>query len=161
MYDCFDKIIIEHGAINVRVRAQDAAGNHPTTETCTSLTDPGEVLYPACKSAVSKKLGIMDGHTTQGAYQVCVAQARHKNSYICNETNYNALQAMNEAHESGKPKEVYFIHIPYPKDKNDFNYDKLADAVSEVITNLVDEEPVSNSSTGSQSSTNKDFYSNS
>ena len=90
VYDCFDKILLEHGAINKRVQAKDAAGDHPLSENCTDDTAHAGILHPCSLSAVGRKLAVMDGHTSAAAaasgsrYKVQVAQARPKNTYICN-----------------------------------------------------------------------------
>jgi hypothetical protein len=153
VYDCFDKILIERGAVNTRVDSRDAAGNKPANSYCTSHIEQGVVLQPHDKSHITRKLRIMDGHLTSGGYHVYVAEARLKNSYICNETNYDGICAMNSAYGQGKQLEVtaeskvgnmhsmspiccvyaisskvYFLHIPYPYQKDDRNYTKLADA---------------------------------
>jgi hypothetical protein len=109
VYDCFDKILIERGAINTRKDAPDAAGNTPSTDVCKSSGSKEDILQPSEKSGVGRKLDIMDGHKTASGYEVQVVGARPRNSYICNETNYDALQATNNSCEAGHLMEVLVV----------------------------------------------------
>ena len=65
-----------------------------------------------------------------------VVDARPKNSYICNETNWDAIRALNSTKDTGvkNPQAVYFLHIPYPEIKG--QYKELAAAVGHVVLAL-------------------------
>jgi hypothetical protein len=47
-------------------------------------------------------------------FKVEVVEARPRNSYICNETNYDAIHALNSSGPAENPQAVFFVHIPYP-----------------------------------------------
>jgi hypothetical protein len=69
-------------------------------------------------------------------FKVEVVDARPRNSYICNETHYDAIRALNNAGPSANLQAVYFVHIPYPAEED--NYEDLANALSDVLVQLTE-----------------------
>lgn len=130
VYDNTHTLMVERGAYNLR-RGKDAAGT-PKDE----RIDPavGTTLVPPAQTAILDKLARLDRQTIEG-FDIEVADARPANSYLCNETHFRALRALEDSRRAGERlREVYFVHIPYAEDGD---YDALARAVAGVIERLV------------------------
>ena len=59
--------------------------------------------------------------------------------YICNETHYRALRAVEagRAADAARPRAAYFIHVPYANPKRESGLDELGEAVAALILRLV------------------------
>jgi hypothetical protein len=129
VYDRFDALQLEAGAYNLRQGADAAASDRP------GPIDPdgGQVLGAPTASPIAGRLAALAGQTIAG-YEILVADAREANSYLCNETHFHALTALDRGH--GRLREVYFLHIPYAE--NGTNHEPLADAVAGLVLELVE-----------------------
>jgi hypothetical protein len=59
-----------------------------------------------------------------------VADARPDNAYLCNESHYYALRAVEGERDPRAPREVYFVHIP---EAAGGDYEALARAVGALV----------------------------
>ena len=134
VYDCFDTILVESGAFNGRRSAADARGALPSSHLISGNylgnLHPSIHQKRTADSAVKQPLPC--GFTAK------LAPAREANTYICNETHWRALEAVQTASTSsgtGRLLGGYFLHVPYPKETDD--YGPLATAVGELVARLV------------------------
>jgi hypothetical protein len=109
VYDVTDKILLERGAANAR-GGRDAAGavhaagtplepSGPAgalRELEASASVPGGVLSASAATPVAASLQEVDGAAI-GNFNVGVLDARPANAYLCNETHFAALRALNLA----------------------------------------------------------------
>lgn len=135
VYDCHDKLLLEDGAFNQRCCYEDAAGNTKVAKTIDEAADL--IVSDACQAA---SLASVDGMSVaSGSFTLQVVGARPENSYICNETHFWALQALAESRSEpaceGRLARAFFIHIPQPAWRDDFEL--LAKAVGEAIVLLL------------------------
>jgi len=129
VYDRLDTIFVEDGAFNRR-RGTDAAGRKLDEPIATEV---GATLSPA-DARLTDQIRALDGKEFAG-YRVEVKAAREGNSYLCNETHFWALQALQDSKGAGgKLRAAYFVHIPYAADGD---YEALADGVADLVTALV------------------------
>jgi hypothetical protein len=126
VYDRFDALQLEAGAYNRRQGA-DAAGQDRSEAIAAGAPD---VLAAPPNSPIPTRIGALAGRTMAG-YEILVAAARADNTYLCNETHYHALQALNAGH--GSLREVYFLHIPHAEGGD---YEALAEGVAAVVLEL-------------------------
>lgn len=131
VYDCHDQIVLEDGAVNCRCPLGDVLGM--VADSCIDK-DAGPVLHNSMQSAA---LAAMDNaQVGAGVFTVKVIGARTSNSYVCNETHFGALQAVELCgKEGGRLKQAYFIHIPQPATKD--NFQDLGRGVGETILGLL------------------------
>lgn len=89
----------------------------------------------------------LEGTELPGGFELKLVGARPQNAFLCNETHYRALKAV-DAHASSLtypgpeavthgPKAVYFLHIPYARGGSEDNHVELATAVAALITRMV------------------------
>lgn len=121
---------LENGAYNDRrgVDMAGAEGASPIRE------DAPLVLMPADESGVRQLVESL--HETKiDEFVVEVAAARPGSTYLCNETHYLALEAMNRSlAEKGRLRAVFFVHVP---PKNGETREELAQVVAQLIRRLV------------------------
>jgi hypothetical protein len=156
VYDSRSKVLVENGAWNGRA-GKDAAGH---VGGATIESGAGAHFLNEKMSLAAMKVDGTTVGSSAATYAVEAASARPSNSYICNETHWRALKALQLASEkpgSSRLKSVFFVHIPVP-DKTDFaseierasydafrdtgrdtDYKHLARAVADVVLRLVDE----------------------
>jgi hypothetical protein len=136
VYDNHNTLLLEKGAFNSRSNHPDAAGNPPPApQLC-----EGAPLVLEAPPHVAAAIASAAALALPGGFRVEVAAARSDNAYICNETNWRALEAVAAAAVTSKPKPslaAYFLHLPQPAEPDDFA--QLADAVEAVVTHLVRE----------------------
>ena len=63
------------------------------------------------------------------------APSRKENTYICNETHWRALRAVQLGGD--RPRAAYFIHVPYPHPERAAGLDELAKAVATLIARVI------------------------
>lgn len=129
VYDNRDTIILEDGAYNIRC-GRDAVG----LETGSSIDyGAGARLENSRMSAVVREL---DGEKA-ASFTLRTLPARPQNSYICNETHWRALKALEVAseNENCRLRAVFFVHIPIPK-KSKFLSGKSKKAFDELFADL-------------------------
>ena len=105
-----------------------------------------------------KKMQRQQQRFAPGGFHVEAVSARLQNSYICNETHFRALRALEESERvGGRLRSVFFIHIPTPSKtvfgsarareqyekhfadlESGNNYAPLARAVASVMWSLLD-----------------------
>lgn len=143
-YDCYDATVhlglgvyggvhdviqVEHGAVNLRV-GQDASGT----------SSPGVLKGSGALKAtdpISVKIAKIEGKRL-GGFTIRRGNPRSSNSYICNETNFLALEAVRRSRASKSPlTEAFFLHLPYPKPDSNAGYQRLAKGVAATILELV------------------------
>ncbi|NVB42483.1 hypothetical protein G6O69_31960 [Pseudenhygromyxa sp. WMMC2535] len=132
IYDRTDALQLEAGAFDLRAGA-DALGEERPGPIGLPPGISGEVLPAPEGSAIPGQIDALAGETLAG-YEILVAQARRENTYLCNETHFNALAAVHEADPGQRLGEVYFLHIPYAEQGD---YDSLAAGVAEVVLGLL------------------------
>ena len=128
VYDRLDTVFVEDGAFNRR-HGTDAAGR--------ALDEPivaevGQVLAPP-HATITERVRALDGERFAD-YRVEVKAAREANSYLCNETHFWALRAVQDANASGgRLRAAYFVHIPYAADGD---YESLAAGIAGIVKAL-------------------------
>lgn len=127
VYDRFDALQLEAGAYNLR-KGADAAG-HERSEAI-AVGGPERLEVPS-ESPIRARIDALAGRTLAG-YEIVVAKARPENTYLCNETHFHALTAVNAG--TGALREAYFLHIPYAEHDD---YEALAEGVAAVVLGLV------------------------
>ena len=142
VYDCYDKILLEKGAYNLRSASKDVlqvCGPNEPIEAggaeCLPITTAMQRRYDALAREPPVLLTAGDEHCT---FKVEEAPARPANTYICNESHYRALRAC-ELPES-RLKAAYFIHLPYAREKEDPHHEKLGDAVAALVSRIINVE---------------------
>eukprot|EP00929_Paragymnodinium_shiwhaense_P028813 TRINITY_DN16630_c0_g1_i3.p1 TRINITY_DN16630_c0_g1~~TRINITY_DN16630_c0_g1_i3.p1 ORF type:complete len:343 (+),score=66.38 TRINITY_DN16630_c0_g1_i3:67-1095(+) len=139
VYDCRDKILVEDGAYNKR-DGKDALGKLPASGWMEFLAS--ETCESGRMHAVVQAL---DGRTL-GGYQVEAAPARPGNRYICNETHWRALRALEDAEKlppatargdcgGRRLRGCFFVHIPLP-DKTEFASEEEKEAFEKHFADL-------------------------
>ena len=109
VYDGSMRLLVEQGAHN-SARGADAAGNAPLSPKQEEGPDVLQV------GSMAPSTSAVDG-LVMGDYTVEAVNARPRNSYICNDTHFRALKALQHAQSKlgcGRLQAVYFIHIPKP-----------------------------------------------
>jgi hypothetical protein len=124
VYDRFDALQLERGAYNLR-RGLDAAGSGAP-----GPIDPSAAAVREPPAAMTARIDRLVGRRLAG-FEVLGAEARSSNSYLCNETHWNALAALDE----DRPREAYFVHIPHAEGDD---YAPLAEAVATLVLALVE-----------------------
>ena len=76
---------------------------------------------------------MLAGTALPGGFELKMANARPENTYLCNETHYRALKAV----EAGGPRAAYFLHIPYAREGTKDDHVELAAAVATLLTAIV------------------------
>ena len=119
-----NEIVLEDGAFNYR-KGEDAIGYNcdaPISENSShiKIKSQSEIVQHLHNSSLPNN------------YKITTLPARMDNTYICNETYYRTLGAV----EDGRLQAGYFIHIPTKRDSDD-GFDKLAGAISDVIQKLI------------------------
>lgn len=130
VYGKHDTILLEDGAYNSR-NGPDAVG----IEGGASLEyGAPQVLENKRMSAAVRQL---DGEHVSEEFVVSTLPARPQNSYICNETHWRGLKAL-QCSESrqGRLKAVFFIHLPIPKKYSGFGSDKSRKAYVDSCVDL-------------------------
>ena len=142
VYDCYDKILLEKGAYNLRSASKDVlqvcGPNEPIeagAAECLPITAAMQRRYDALAREPPVLLTAGDEHCT---FKVEEAPARPANTYICNESHYRALRAC-ELPKS-RLKAAYFIHLPYAREKEDSHHEKLGDAVAALVSRIINVE---------------------
>lgn len=131
VYDRDDVLQLEAGAFNGRGNTADAA----------SSVRPGKidegaqrVLRPPKQSGIGVQIEALAGQRF-GDYGLVVEGARDENAYLCNETHYRALEALERSQrDGGRLQRAYFLHLPYAREND---YALLAEAVASLIRTLV------------------------
>jgi pyrrolidone-carboxylate peptidase len=127
-------IRVEVSAINFRDQIPDAAGKAPSDTT-------GEPIDPRreCSDSLTRpelvdaSLRALVGRDMAG-YQLALGTARSENAYICNETNYLSIAAL-QGHK--KPCATMFLHTP--KEDGEVAREALATAVESTIAAFLTE----------------------
>ena len=143
VYDSHNTILLEHGAFNLRGEGRDALNRAGTGEAIES----GAQKHMKLESGMLKRLADLRRQPSTltpasgGAapFVVVEAPSRKENAYICNETHWRALRAV-EASVQGadaRPQAAYFVHIPYANPKRERAYEELAAAVAALIGRVV------------------------
>ena len=120
---------------------------------CIELGADAELRHDGMSAIVSS----MDGKLMHG-FSVQTKQARSTNSYICNETHWRALRALQYSEQyEGRLRAAFFVHIPSPAVSatataseiaqhqkgldisSNTDYKPLARGVAALITQLVDQ----------------------
>lgn len=113
VYDGTLSLQLEDGAINL-CSGRDALNEDPGASQLDPDATSGQVIRPDESTGVTKRILALAGQT-HGGYTVTVKAARTDNDFICNETHYTAITALNESVIShGALEGVYFLHIPDP-----------------------------------------------
>ena len=138
VYDSTNTILIEQGAFN-QTKGTDVIG----VERDCAADDrvAAQVLQPAAggavPAAIARAIGI--GLDKDG-FKICGAPARRSNTYLCNQTHWKALRALDLAATAepkpGRLRSVFFLHIPHPQVTG--QYAPLASALHGVIGQLLD-----------------------
>ena len=132
MYDNTDTILVEDGAMNLR-NGKDAAGSLPPAEAI-------EAGSPTARLPEMPIVRAVDGMALPGGFTVRTIGARPSNAYICNETHFRALGAVDLSRRtSGRLRSAFFIHIPYPATGED--YGPLGEGLACLIKRLVTADP--------------------
>ena len=143
VYDSHSKLLLENGAYNLRSESRDAL-NRPGT---------GEVIESGAQKHLKLGSGMLKRYadlrrqpstltTAAGnapAFVVVEAPSRKENSYICNETHWRSLRAVEESGGSDEARlaAAYFIHVPYAHPQREAGYDELAAAVAALVARVV------------------------
>lgn len=128
VYDRLDTVFVEDGAFNRR-HGTDAVGKALDEAI---IAEVGQVLAPP-HAAITDRVRALDGKQFSD-YRVEVKAARDANSYLCNETHFWALRAVQDSKASGgRLRAAYFVHIPYAADGD---YESLAAGVAGVVEAL-------------------------
>ena len=141
VYDCHDNILLEHNAYNLRCDKPDALACKGGGTAIT--VDAAETFEPAALATRYALLALGDT-SLPGGFRLSTAEARSVNTYICNETHWRALKAVEAAaeappsggHQPPRLRSAYFIHLPHASDDLG-GYKGLARAVAEVISRIV------------------------
>ncbi|MBV1856921.1 MAG: hypothetical protein KUG77_00820 [Nannocystaceae bacterium] len=130
--EVYNVIKVEHGAINLREGA-DASGALPGS----SSTGAGATsLDPA--DPISVNIKRIENQTYAG-FKIVRGNPRRENSYICNETNSLALEAVRRSRAARKTlSEAYFLHLPYADPGVAVGYKNLAKGVAATILALLE-----------------------
>lgn len=153
VYDSHSRIIVENGAYNAR-GGKDAAGQEVSS---TIEMGTGQSLL---NDEMAGVVCALHGRSI-GGYDVEVPQARISNNYICNETHWRGLKALEVSERQGPSrtlKACFFVHIPTPAKESfaneeerkayelrfcdlssDTDYTHLANGVAGVIEALIEE----------------------
>jgi hypothetical protein len=131
VYDRDDVLQLEDGAINLRGRRADASGRR----------DPGRIARRSARvfrphgEALRTRMCALAGRRF-GSYTCTIRVARAANAYLCNETHYLALSALERCRRDvGRLRAVFFVHLPRPR-AND--YALLGVGVASLVRTLVD-----------------------
>lgn len=131
VYDRTDTVYVEDGAFNRR-QGKDAAGR-PMDEPI-SADVAGNVLAAPDDTGIAQKVRAINDRSFAGLHVQTLA-ARDSNSYLCNETHFWALTAVEaSAAAGGRLKQAFFVHIPYAAQDD---YNTLADGIAQIVTTLV------------------------
>ena len=141
VYDSHHTILFERDAYNMR-RGADALGAAPPGHT---LVAGGEQVQPSSPAMDERYAALGQAPPLTGDFSLREARGRPENSYICNETHHRALVAQRAAADSagrahdghsreGRPRAVYFLHLPYARDDD---HEELAAAVAAVIDRII------------------------
>ena len=143
VYDRKDTILIECGAFNLRNTGADALAHNGTGE----AIEPGSprMIHPAALTTRYAQLARNHGPVLvagEQPFSVEEAPARKQNSYICNETHWRALRAVEASAPSLADGEhglraAYFLHLPYAR-TGDESHEGLAKAVAVLVGRLVE-----------------------
>ncbi|MGH1346925.1 MAG: hypothetical protein ACRBN8_35480 [Nannocystales bacterium] len=127
----YDVIKVEHGAIDLR-QGTDASGALPSSSTTGGATAL-DLVDP-----ISVNIKRIENKTYAG-FKILRAKPRRENSYICNETNSLALQAVRRSRAANKTlSEAYFLHLPYADPGVAVGYKNLAKGVAATILALLE-----------------------
>ena len=145
VYDCHDKILLERGAYNFRSLSPDAL----------AVSGGGAAISEGEAEEYYSTLGMEMRHealarspvalnrteTPTKTFKLETVRARPKNTYICNETHWRALKAVEAAEASSSDggsrlRAGYFIHLPYASEATG-GYPALGSAVAELIGRIV------------------------
>ena len=131
VYDSTDKILLECGAYNARF-GNDALGQ-PAGQTMDAGA-PQILMDETMRTNVTA----LEGSRLPGGHTVETAMARPANTYICNETNWRALKAVEHAatHPECHLKHAYFVHLPYAASKDE-THEQLAASVASLIERML------------------------
>ena len=128
VYDRLDTVFVEDGAFNRR-NGTDAAGKALDEAI---VAEVGQVLAPP-DASITERVRALDGKQFSD-YRVEVKAARDANSYLCNETHFWALRAVEDSKAAGgRLRAAYFVHIPYASDGD---YESLAAGVAGIVKAL-------------------------
>ena len=144
VYDSYERILLEVGAYNMRGTGRDAL----------STSGPGEPIEPHASEEHMRmhapmlqryaRLRAQPSQLTE-SFTVTEAPSRPDNTFICNETHWRALRAVEasatsrgEADDSPRLAAAYFVHIPFPREKRDDGYEALGAAVAALIARVVE-----------------------
>ena len=127
VYDRFHQILIESGAYNYR-DGIDAAGQQRLERI---IPNAPKIILPP--KAVRHGLQRALNSSLTSPFKLKVIDARRSNTYLCNETYYQALTWLTN-HPQKRLKEAYFLHIPHREADDD---QPLAQALAQVIISLI------------------------
>lgn len=132
VYDCHAKILVEDGAYNGR------AGKDATGQEAGPALDMGAAQVCA-HERMSRVVQGLSGRRVAG-FEVEAARARQSNNYICNETHWRALKALQAAEQQGgcPLRACFFVHIPLPA-KDAFKSPREEKAYVESLCDLADD----------------------
>jgi hypothetical protein len=152
VYDRHDTIIVERGAFNMRKSIPDAIGHTPKATNTSGTGAVIEGAAPECLSclhmqpryeALAREPAALVSDDARGPFVVLEAPARDENTYICNETHWRALRAVEHASKlngrggtEARLRAAYFLHLPYPRER-DPDHEQLAVAVAELVSRIV------------------------
>jgi hypothetical protein len=128
-------VIVELGARNLRARGPDVAGVSIGDEGAPEpVIDPQgkRTLHPGARERRRAREAAGRVETADGIYSVINEPARDDNAFICNETHYRLLT---EAASGERPRQVYFIHLPRPRNMQRGR--PLARVLRQVIEGLI------------------------
>ncbi len=126
-------IKIEHGAINLRV-GSDASGTAPSSGTVAA----GSARPLDAADPISVNIRRIENQTFAG-FTIEREVPRRENSFICNETNYLALEAVRRSRAAQRTlREAYFLHLPYADPSVSTGYQNLARGAAATILALLE-----------------------
>ncbi len=131
VYDRTDVAYVEDGAVNRR-RGTDAAGRTLDEAISASVTE--DEVRPPEAGVIAQRVQAVDGRRF-GPLEVRAMPARDTNAYLCNETHFWALRAVEDSrNHGGRLEQAYFVHIPYPATDD---YAGLAEGVAGLVLALL------------------------
>lgn len=139
VYDSHDTLLLEHGAYNFRGTGADALRTAGANEPI----EPGAPKHLKLSEAMLKRYADLRREPSKLAqssaeFSVVEAPSRKENAYICNETHWRALRAVEASMSAdGRPAAAYFIHVPYANPDRVAGYEELAHAVAALVNRIV------------------------
>ena len=133
VYEGHTTLLLEKGAYNER-RGADASAQPPPGHTIEHGA-PQEMYVDSMQARYS---ALAHAAALPGDFQLKLEGARPKNAYLCNETHYRALKAVDLTSTARRgPSAAYFLHIPYARMGAEDDHSELAAAVATLLTRIV------------------------